>query len=123
MTFDPEWPPEYFNMFRMSQGSFLVNLSSIGACWKFDLWPMNFDLWGQNHHSYSALVMCHQYVNFESAPTHRGLDIGNFVHLTPFYQPSPMTLNDYWHPICDTLVNIGQVLCISATGINVLCST
>ena len=43
MTFDLEWPTEYFNMFRVSWGSFPLNMSSIGVT--FIIWPlMTFDL-------------------------------------------------------------------------------
>ena len=45
-------------IFRMSQGSFLSNFSSMGACFKIDLLPVNFDLWGQNHHFHFAILLC-----------------------------------------------------------------
>ena len=69
---------------------------SIGPCWKFDLWPINFDLLG---HIYSRSIvhwMFYQITYGGPACACRCSDIAKYANLTPFFQEPEITLNDIW---------------------------
>ena len=83
-----------FNMIRMPWGSSMSNFSSIGACWKFDLWPIDFDLWGHNHHRCTVHWMFYQISYDWPGISSRCWAIADFFHLTLYLQvPKMMTFD------------------------------
>ena len=89
----------------------MSNFISIGPCWKFDLWPINFDLWGQIYPRSTVHWMFYQITYDGPACSSRCSDIAKYAHLTPFFLG---TGNDLWPQIFVILGNTGQWASICA---------
>ena len=98
----------------------MSNFISIGPCWKFDLWPINFDLWGQIYPRSTVHWMFYQITYGGPACSSRCSDIAKYAHLTPFFQAPEMTLNELWPQIFVSPGNTGQWASICAYDINAL---
>ena len=112
-----------FNMFRMPYGFSISNFIPIGPCWKFDIWPINFDLWGHKHHRCTVHRMFYQISYDEPGRSSRCRDIADFVHFTLFLQVPEMTLDDLWTHVCVNWDNTGKWSFIWPNDINVLYCT
>ena len=78
----------------------MSNFISTGPCWKFDLWPINFDLWSQIYPRCTVHRMFYQIPYDGPARSTRCLDIAEYANLTPFF---PGTGNDLKWPLTPNL--------------------
>ena len=101
----------------------MSNFISIEPCWKFGLWPINFDLWGQIYPRSIVHWMFYQITYDGPACSSRCPDIAKYAHFTPFFQAQEMTLNNLWPQIFVNPGNTGQWASICAYDINVLYCT
>ena len=91
-----------FNLLKYS------NFISIGPYWKFDLWPINFDLWGQIYTRSTVHWMFYQITYDGPACFSRCSDIAKYANLTSFLQAPEMALNELGPQISVNPGNTGQ---------------